>query len=87
MCLLTSFLNGDSFHAYNLVRDLIFKEKKNNRLWNLLNLVISKADDSRHNRFLMRQMAKHPDSLALSVLNGHNCLISGTYKVNIHEMT
>jgi hypothetical protein len=27
-------------------------------------------------------MVKHPDHSALGILNGHNCLVAGTYKVN-----
>jgi hypothetical protein len=26
-------------------------------------------------------MAKHSDNLPLGILNGHNCLVAGTYKV------
>ena len=45
----------------------------------------SKADDLRHNRFLMRFMSRRPDNLALGILNGHNCLVSGTYKYSLGE--
>ena len=87
LCLLSSYLNGDGYHAYNLVRELVVNsDLKNNRAWNLFNLVISKADDLRHNRFLMRLLSKAgSDNVALGVLNGHNCLISGTYKYSLGE--
>ena len=85
LCLIASFLNGDSYHAYNLVRDMVVKDPSNNRLWNLFNVVISRADDLRHNRFLMRFMSRKPDSIALGVLNGHNCLVAGTYKYSLGE--
>ena len=39
MALLASFFNGDCFHAYNFVRELVLKDIKNPRLWNLFNLV------------------------------------------------
>ncbi len=55
---------------------------KTYQMWNLFNLVIMRADDVRHNRFLMRLMSKNSDNLALGILNGHNCLVAGTYKVN-----
>uniref|UniRef100_A0A0K2UFK2 General transcription factor 3C polypeptide 3 n=1 Tax=Lepeophtheirus salmonis TaxID=72036 RepID=A0A0K2UFK2_LEPSM len=80
-CLISSFRNGDSYHAYNIVRELVVKNIDNHRVWNLFNLVIMRADDVRHNRFLMRLMSRHPDNLALGILNGHNCLVAGTYKV------
>ena len=39
----------------------------------------------RHNRFLMRLMHRNPDNVALGILNGHNCLVSGTYKYSLGE--
>jgi len=85
LCLLSSFFNGDSYHAYNLVRELVIKNVNNNSVWNLFNLVIMRADDVRHNRFLMRLMSRNPDNLALGILNGHNCLVAGTYKYSLGE--
>jgi len=85
LCLLSSFFNGDSYHAYNLVRELVIKNVNNNAVWNLFNLVIMRADDVRHNRFLMRLMSRNPDNLALGILNGHNCLVAGTYKYSLGE--
>merc|ERR1711997_916192 len=85
LCLLSSFYNGDSYHAYNLVRELVIKNVNSNAVWNLFNLVIMRADDVRHNRFLMRLMSRNPDNLALGILNGHNCLVAGTYKYSLGE--
>ena len=39
----------------------------------------------RHNRFLMRLMHRNPENVALGILNGHNCLVSGTYKYSLGE--
>ena len=33
----------------------------------------------------MRFMSRRPDNLALGILNGHNCLVSGTYKYSLGE--
>ena len=85
LCLLSSFYNGDSYHAYNLVRELVIKNVNSNAVWNLFNLVIMRADDVRHNRFLMRLMSRNPDNLALGILNGHNCLVAGTYKYSLGD--
>jgi len=85
LCLLSSFFNGDSYHAYNLVRELVIKSVNNASVWNLFNLVIMRADDVRHNRFLMRLMSRNPDNEALGILNGHNCLVAGTYKYSLGE--
>ena len=85
LCLLSSFYNGDSYHAYNFVRELVIKNVNSNSVWNMFNLVIMRADDVRHNRFLMRLMSRNPDNLALGILNGHNCLVAGTYKYSLGE--
>jgi len=85
LCLLASFFNGDSYHAYNCVRELVLKDIKNESVWNMFNLVIMRADDVRHNRFLMRLMSRNPDNIALGILNGHNCLVAGTYKYSLGE--
>ena len=33
----------------------------------------------------MRLMSRNPDNLALGILNGHNCLVAGTYKYSLGE--
>ena len=33
----------------------------------------------------MRFMSRRPDNLALGILNGHNCLVAGTYKYSLGE--
>ncbi|KAK7076939.1 General transcription factor IIIC, polypeptide 3 [Halocaridina rubra] len=85
MCLLACIYNDSSYFAYNIMRELVTKNPENERCWNLLNLIISKADDFRHNRFLLRLTHKHPDLVALGLLNGHNCLVAGTYKYSLAE--
>ncbi|XP_069973320.1 general transcription factor 3C polypeptide 3-like isoform X2 [Penaeus vannamei] len=87
MCLLACIYNESSYFAYNIMRELVIKNPENERCWNLLNLIISKADDFRHNRFLLRLTHKHPDLVALGLLNGHNCLVAGTYKYSLAEYT
>ncbi|XP_076043588.1 general transcription factor 3C polypeptide 3 isoform X2 [Oratosquilla oratoria] len=87
MCLLSCIYNDSSYFAYNIMRELVIKNPENQRCWNLLNLIISKADDFRHNRFLLRLTHKHPDLVSLGLLNGHNCLVAGTYKYSLAEYT
>jgi general transcription factor 3C polypeptide 3 (transcription factor C subunit 4) len=48
--------------------------------------VIMRGDDVRYNRFLVRLLRKHPKHVCLSVLNGHACLASGTYKRALGKM-
>ena len=38
MIIAGSFFNGDSYHAYNSVRDLVIKDVKNPAVWNMFNL-------------------------------------------------
>ncbi|XP_068231271.1 general transcription factor 3C polypeptide 3 isoform X2 [Palaemon carinicauda] len=85
MCLLACIYNDSSYFAYNIMRELVIKNPESERCWNLLNLIISKADDFRHNRFLLRLTHKHPDLVALDLLNGHNCLVAGTYKYSLAQ--
>lgn len=87
MCLMACIYNDSSFFAYNIMRELVTKNPESTRCWNLLNLIISKADDFRHNRFLLRLAPKHPDLVAPGILNGHNCLVAGTYKYSLAEYT
>lgn len=78
---------GDSYYAYNLARSLLLRCNNlyNNRVWNLLIQVIMRGDDVRYNRFLVRLLLKHPEHVCLSVLNGHACVASGTYKYALDE--
>ncbi|XP_018016314.1 general transcription factor 3C polypeptide 3 [Hyalella azteca] len=85
LCLQASMANSNSHFAFNLMRDIVVRSPQLPRAWNLLNQVISRANDFRHNRFLLRLSQKHPEILACSMLNGHNCLVAGTYKYSLAE--
>ena len=75
----------DAHLAYNYVRELVIKDVKNSKLWNLFNIMITDSDDTRHNKFLMRLANKHTDNVAIGILNGNNCLLAGTYKYSLGE--
>ncbi|KAF2353145.1 Tetratricopeptide-like helical domain [Trinorchestia longiramus] len=85
ICLQASMVNNNSYFAFNLMRDIVVRYSHLPRVWNLLNQVINRAVDFRHNRFLLRLSQKHPELLACSMLNGHNCLVAGTYKYALAE--
>lgn len=85
LSLLACLHNGDAYYGYNLARDLVVREVNCPRAWNLFNLVIQRADDVRHNRFIMRFLARHPNHPALTVLHANNCLVAGTYKYALNE--
>lgn len=85
LSLLACLHNGDAYYGYNLARDLVVREVHSPRAWNLFNLVIQRADDVRHNRFIMRFLSRHPNHPALTVLHANNCLVAGTYKYALNE--
>ena len=87
LCLIACMGNESYYFAYNIIRDYIMKNQENNRCWNLLGFIISKADDFRHNKFLLRLTVKKPESVPIMMLNGHNCLVAGTYKFSLAEYT
>lgn len=82
---LAALYNKDSYNGYNIVRTLVAKNPDNVKLWHLFNLIIMRSDDARHNRFVMRQLARNSEHPALGLLHGNNCLVSGTYKYAMHE--
>lgn len=84
LSLLSCIYNNDSYHGYNLVRDLVRNCKKPS-LWNLLNIMIQRSDDSRHNRFIMRLLTQEDAFSYLHVLHANNCLVSGTYKYALND--
>ena len=47
LCLISAFLNKDAHLAYNYVRELVIKDVKNSKLWNLFNIMITDSDDTR----------------------------------------
>lgn len=85
LSLLACLHNGDAYYGYNLARDLVVREVNSSRAWNLFNLVIQRADDVRHNRFIMRFLSRQPNHPALTVLHANNCLVAGTYKYALNE--
>ncbi|GIY74244.1 general transcription factor 3C polypeptide 3, partial [Caerostris darwini] len=56
------------------------KNLNKNKAWNLYSLIASCSPENRQNRFCMRLMLKNHNHLALGYINGHNAMMSGTYK-------
>lgn len=84
IALLSCFYNKDSFHGYNFSREVILNST-NPKAWNLFNLMLLDAEDSRHYRFIMRQLSRKPTHPALVMLYANNCFVSGTYKYSLSE--
>lgn len=78
LCLVSCIHNKDSFYGYNIVREFVRVCQRSNT-WNLLNIIIQRAEDLRHNRFIMRLLGRDVFSY-LHIMHANNCLVSGTYK-------
>jgi len=78
LCLVACIHNKDSFYGYNIVREFVRVCQRSNS-WNLLNIIIQRAEDLRHNRFIMRLLGRDVFSY-LHIMHANNCLVSGTYK-------
>ncbi|RWS28309.1 general transcription factor 3C polypeptide 3-like protein, partial [Leptotrombidium deliense] len=92
-CALTAvYLTRNLNHCYPLMKMVISRNLRNNQVWNLFCVMMMRYyQDLRHNRFCLRLFIKNPDIQALAYFNGHNALMSGSYKhalaeyVNIHR--
>ncbi|XP_077535333.1 general transcription factor 3C polypeptide 3 [Haemaphysalis longicornis] len=72
-------------HSFYLARSLVLKYPERMRVWNLFGLAVNLSPVMRQNRFCLRLLYKYPDSYPLGLLNGHNALVSGTYKHALAE--
>lgn len=78
--------SSDKEFTYNLLKILASRNPENYQAWNLLSLAMAVIyQDLRHGRFCLRQFLKNPDVLPLAILNGHNALMSGSYKHALGE--
>lgn len=76
----------DKEFTYNHLKLLASRNPENYQLWNLLSIAMSTIyQDLRHGRFCLRQFLKNPEILPLAVFNGHNALMSGSYKHALGE--
>ena len=84
--LMTCYIAKDMDHTYPLIKALIVRNIDNHQIWNLFCTVMSHFyQDLRHNRFCIRLFIKNPDNTALAYFNGHNALMSGSYKHALAE--
>lgn len=86
LCLVSCIHNNDPFYGYNIVREFVRVCQRSN-LWNLLNIIIQKAEDLRHNRFIMRLLGREDVFSYLHIMHANNCLVSGTYKYALNSYT
>lgn len=76
----------DREFTYHHLKLLASRNPDNNQLWNLLSMAMNNIYlDLRHGKFCLRQFMKNPDLIPLAVFNGHNALMSGSYKHALAE--
>ncbi|XP_064653251.1 general transcription factor 3C polypeptide 3-like isoform X1 [Lineus longissimus] len=80
ICLMAFILNNNGNYAYNFIKEFCLKEVENHRAWNLFSQTVTIAEHQRHNKFLIRLMLKHPNNIAIGLLNAHQSLVGGNYK-------
>ncbi|XP_014219424.1 general transcription factor 3C polypeptide 3 [Copidosoma floridanum] len=85
MCLISCIRNNDTFSGFNVVREFVKSNSRSVVPWNLLNIIIQKVTDSRHSRFIMRQLSNENVFSCLHILHANNCLVSGTYKYALND--
>lgn len=78
--------SNDKEFTYSHFKILASRNPDNYQAWNLLSIAMSNIyQDLRHGRFCLRQFLKNPEVLPLAIFNGHNALMSGSYKHALGE--
>ena len=84
--LICCYLSQNSTYTYPLIKALLVRYLSNNQVWNLFCPIMMRLyQDLRHNRFCIRLFIKNPEHLALAYFNGHNAMMSGSYKHALAE--
>jgi len=85
MSVVAWYLNRDYQIAFDATKILIARDRQNPVLWNILSRITARSGDSRHTRYILRLLIKHPDEFPLVMYSGHNALVSGSYRFAIGE--
>ena len=81
-----SYNSGFYKRAYNALRPIISEKPYSIPLLNLFNKITTRVGNILANHgFLLRLLDKHPQSVPLMLLVGHNCAMSGSHKLAIGE--
>ncbi|KAM8871437.1 general transcription factor 3C polypeptide 3 [Synchiropus picturatus] len=75
-----AFLDHNYHKAYDYIRLMLMEKVDCSQLWNVFNQLTTCSHHQRHHRFCLRLLLKHPENHALSVLCGHNAMVSGSFK-------
>ena len=83
MSIVALYLAREYKIAFDATKLLIARDRQNPVLWNMLSRITAKSGDSRHTRYILRLLIKHPDEFPLVMYSGHNALVSGSYRFAI----
>lgn len=72
--------------AFDAAKILIGRDRHKKVLWNLMARITAKSGDSRHHRYILRLLIKHPHELPLVLFSGHNAAVSASYRFAIGEL-
>ncbi|XP_044252790.1 general transcription factor 3C polypeptide 3 isoform X2 [Tribolium madens] len=76
--LFSAIYNNDTFHGYNLIRNVVLNDRHNTLAWNLFNIVLKSTDDVRHNRFISRLQERVPDIDCLQAIEANYSLTTNS---------
>ncbi|KAL9643889.1 hypothetical protein ABK040_013300 [Willaertia magna] len=81
-----SYNSGNYKKAYQNIRPIISDKPYSIPLLNLFNKITTRVGNILSNHgFMLRLLDRHPQSVPLMLLIGHNCAMSGSYKLAIAE--
>lgn len=86
--LLSTIFNRDSNFGFVLAKDLIVKNLRNHRMWNLFNVLIQYTDyNCRYSRFLNRLFTRSESDIEEwpKILRANYWIVSGTYKYALND--
>lgn len=85
MSMVALYLNREYQMSFDAAKILASRDRRKPIIWNLMARITAKSGDSRHNRYILRLLIKHPDELPLVLFSGHNAAVSASYRFAIGE--
>lgn len=83
---LTSTFDREYQMSFDAAKILVSRDRRKPIIWNLMARITAKSGDSRHNRYILRLLIKHPDELPLVLFSGHNAAVSASYRFAIGKL-
>lgn len=83
MSVIASCLTNKYKMAFDYARNVMTSYMSSTMMWNILSAVVCRTEDLRHHRYCLRLSHKYPDNIHLSIMNGHNAFMAGSYKFAI----